>query len=93
VALNPEIAMNDLPEHLGRALHAICGHVSEEDEKPVVATLPEIRALMGDPPAVKTLNGWLVDLEERGMVEQDLSGWRVTKQGWRTVNRLPTNDD
>jgi len=82
--------MTVLPEHLGRALHAACGRISEADGNEPVATLADIEERMGDPPARRTLNGWLVDLEELGLVKMDLSGWRITKDGWRTVNRLAT---
>ena len=81
-----------LPVHLDRALHATCGRISEEDDadvlEPVVATVADILSRMGDPPSQVTLQGWLLDLEQRALLERLDSGWRVTKEGWRAVNLM-----
>ncbi len=78
---------SQLPAHLDRALHAACGRISEDGEEPIVATIPDIIARMGDPPAPTTLQGWLLDLEGHGLLRQAENGWLVTREGWRAVNR------
>jgi hypothetical protein len=79
--------MAPLPAHLDRALHAACGRISEDGEEPIVATIRDIMARMGDPPELTTLQGWLLDLEGRALLRRTKNGWQVTKEGWRSVNR------
>lgn len=77
-----------LPSHLGRALQAVGGRISEDGDHPI-ASLEEIRARMGDPPPSGQLKEWLSDLVEQGLLEAGYNGWRVTDNGWRALNVVP----